>query len=83
VIGYPHAMHGTSEPDVEHDPQVARSREAGGVDPERSDRPDDESVDADGGSTTGTDESEQFVGRVAGEDAGYSGETGAEARGNR
>ena len=37
-------------------------------------------VDPDGGSTTGTDENEEYVGRVAGEDAGYAGETGAEAR---
>jgi hypothetical protein len=74
VIGYPQDMHGTSEPDVEVDPHVARSREAGGVDPDRKDRP------ADGPSTTGTDENEQFVGRVAGDDAGYTGETGAEAR---
>ena len=73
-------MHGTSEPDVEVDPQVARSREAGGVDPGLKDRPDDERADADGSSTTGTDENEQFVGRVAGDDAGYTGETGAEAR---
>jgi hypothetical protein len=71
-------MHGTSEPDVEVDPHVARSREAGGIDPDRKDRPDDER--ADGPSTTGTDENEQFVGRVAGDDAGYTGETGAEAR---
>jgi hypothetical protein len=74
VIGYPQDMHGTSEPDVEVDPHVARSREAGGVDSDRKDRP------ADGPSTTGTDENEQFVGRVAGDDAGYTGETGAEAR---
>jgi hypothetical protein len=70
VAGYPQFMHGTSEPDVEVDPQVARSREAGGVDP-------------DGPSTTGTDEIERFVGRVAGGDAGYTGETGAEAREDR
>jgi hypothetical protein len=80
VIGYPQFMHGTSEPDVEVDPQVARSREAGGVDPGLKDRPDDERADADGASTTGTDENEQFVGRVAGDDPGYTGETGAEAR---
>jgi hypothetical protein len=75
MIGYPQVMHRTSEPDVEVDPQVARSRETGGADPEQKDRPDPGSP-----STTGTEESEQFVGRVAGEDAGYSGETGAEAR---
>ena len=30
--------------------------------------------------TTGTDENEEFVGRAAGRDLGYAGETGAEAR---
>jgi hypothetical protein len=77
VIGYPQFMHGTSEPDVEVDPQVARSREAGGVEPDVKDRPD---AERDGPSTTGTAENEQFVGRVAGDDAGFTGETGAEAR---
>jgi len=80
VVGYPRCMHGTPEPDVEADPNVARSREAGGVDPDRKARPDDERAGADGAGTTGTDENEQFVGRVAGQDAGYAGETGAEAR---
>jgi hypothetical protein len=80
VIGYPQAMHESSEPDVEADPQVARSRDAGGVAPDQKGRPDDERTDPDGPSTTGTDENEQFVGRVAGQDAGYAGETGAEAR---
>jgi hypothetical protein len=83
MIGYPQDMHGTSEPDVEVDPHVARSREAGGVDPDRKDRRRDERADADAPSTTGTDENEQFVGRVAGQDAGYTGETGAEARRHR
>jgi hypothetical protein len=83
VAGYPQFMHGTSEPDVEVDPQVARSREAGGVDPGQKNRPADERADPDGPSTTGTDENEQFVGRVAGDDAGYTGETGAEAREDR
>jgi hypothetical protein len=73
-------MHGSSEPDVAADPHLARSREAGGVDPDRKDQPHDEHSDPDGSSTTGTDENEEFVGRVAGDDAGYSGETGAEAR---
>jgi hypothetical protein len=80
MIGYPHVMHRTSEPDVEVDPQVARSRETGGADPDERDHPDDERADPDGSSTTGTDENEQFVGRVAGDDAGYAGGTGAEAR---
>ena len=81
MIGYPHGMHGTSEPDVEVDANVARSREAGGVDPDRKAPPEDQHAEADGPSTTGTEENEQFVGRVAGQDAGYTGETGAEARG--
>ena len=62
------------------DPNVARTRDVGGVDPDQKDRPADEHADPDGGSTTGTDENEQFVGRVSGQDAGYAGETGAEAR---
>jgi hypothetical protein len=66
-------MHGSSEPDVASDPHLARTRETGGVDRDRKERPD-------GPSTTGTDENEEFVGRVAGQDAGYAGETGAEAR---
>jgi hypothetical protein len=73
-------MHGSSEPDVSPDPNTARSRATGGVDPERKERPDDERVDPDGVSTTGTDENETFVGRVAGDDAGFEAETGAEAR---
>ena len=80
MIGYPRDMHGSSEPDVEVDPQVARHRDTGGVDPDHKDRPDDAGADPDGSSTTGTDENEKFVGRVAGQDSGYAGETGAEAR---
>jgi hypothetical protein len=73
-------MHGSSEPDVAADPHLARTREAGGIDPDRKQRSDDPQADPDGPSTTGTDENEEFVGRVAGQDAGYAGETGAEAR---
>lgn len=85
-IGYVHVMHGPShsdvaaEPDVAVDPHLARSRASGGVGPDRKHHPDDEGADPDGPSTTGTDENEEFVGRVAGQDAGYAGETGAEAR---
>jgi hypothetical protein len=50
------------------------------VDPDRKKHPHDSGADPDGGSTTGTDENEEFVGRVSGQDAGYAGETGAEAR---
>ena len=59
------------ESDVSRDPKEARSRETGGVeDPSQPDQ----------GSTTGTTPSGTFVGRAAGEDAGYEGETGAERR---
>lgn len=79
AFGYARDMHG-SEPDVAADPALADSRETGGVDPDRKNHPHDDGSDPDGGSTTGTDENEEFVGRVAGLDAGYAGETGAEAR---
>ena len=69
-------MHGTSEPDVAVDPHLARTRETGGV---RDEHPDDRTV-GDAAVTTGTAESDGFVGRVAGQDLGYAGETGAEAR---
>lgn len=59
------------ESDVDEDSALANSRETGGD-------PDADGEDA--GSTTGTGESEEFVGRVSGQDAGYAGETGAEAR---
>jgi hypothetical protein len=59
-----------SEEDVHPDDGQALSRATGGGD---SDAPDARS-------TTGTGESEEFVGRVAGQDVGYAGETGAERR---
>jgi hypothetical protein len=59
------------EQDVSLDDHEARTRATGGV-------PDDDAPDQ--GSTTGTTPSEEFVGRVAGQDVGYSGETGAERR---
>ncbi len=61
-----------SEEDVAGDPQLAESRETGG-------EPGDQDG-ADGVSTTGTAENQEFVGRVAGDDVGYAGETGAERR---
>ncbi|MER7174836.1 hypothetical protein [Streptomyces mesophilus] len=62
------------ESDVAQDAAVAGSRPAGG-EPTQS---------ADGGaSTTGTGPSGRHVGRIAGEDAADSGETGAEARPER
>lgn len=62
-------MEGT-ESDVSEDPHVAESRRTGG-------RPADE---PDKGGTTGTADNEEFVGRVAGEDASDAEDSGAEAR---
>jgi hypothetical protein len=61
------------EDDVARDPQVATSRATGGVD-------DDERDADDQASTTGTSETPEYVGRIAGDDVGYAGETGAERR---
>lgn len=49
----------------------AASRDTGGV--PNPDHPDQHTA-------TGTTPNEEFVGRVAGQDVGYAGETGAEAR---
>lgn len=59
-----------SESDVPADDKVSRSRDTGGDDEHRGDAP----------SATGTGDSGEFVGRVAGQDEGYEEETGAEAR---
>ena len=59
-----------SEEDVDPDDAQALSRATGGG-------PSDE---RDARSTTGTGESDTFVGRVSGQDVGYEGETGAERR---
>jgi len=59
------------EDDVQRDPNQALAHPTGGV--ESSEHPDQHS-------TTGTTPNETFVGRVAGEDVGYEGETGAERR---
>jgi hypothetical protein len=57
--------------DTQADPQRADSRDTGGVpDPEMPDQ----------ASTTGTTPDDEYVGRVAGQDVGYAGETGAERR---
>ncbi|MBV9486671.1 MAG: hypothetical protein JO246_11490 [Frankiaceae bacterium] len=62
------------EQDVERDNNEAKSRRTGGVpNPEMPDQ----------GSTTGTTPNGTFVGRVAGDDVGYAGETGAERRAER
>lgn len=58
------------EQDVDRDDGEALTRATGGV----------ESDTDDAAGTTGTGESEEFVGRVAGQDEGYAGETGAERR---
>ena len=58
------------EDDVDTDDKLANSRATGG----------DEKDGGDSATTTGTGGSEEFVGRAAGQDEGYAGETGAEAR---
>ena len=72
AAGYGPAMRRSDEreDDVETDRQVANSRATGGGD----------AAGGDAESTTGTGVSEEFVGRAGGEDEGYAGETGAEAR---
>lgn len=60
-----------AESDVPGDEHVARSRDTGGA-------PDEKAPDQ--ASTTGTTPNEKFVGRVAGQDASFDEETGAEAR---
>ncbi len=60
----------TGESDVALDPQVAHSRATGGRETDHTDS----------AATTGTGGNETFVGRVAGETLGSSGDTGAERR---
>ena len=63
--------HKSAERDVEPDEGVARTRETGGEpDPEKPDQH----------TTTGTTPTDEFVGRVAGDNVGYAEETGAERR---
>lgn len=62
------------ESDVDTDDALANSRDTGG---------DAGADDDDEGSTTGTGENEEFVGRVSGQDDGGAGESGAEARADR
>jgi hypothetical protein len=59
------------ETDVAHDPNVATSRDTGGI-------ADEQQVDQ--ASTTGTTPTPEYVGRIAGDDVGYAEETGAERR---
>jgi hypothetical protein len=70
-----------SESDVSPDPNVAESRDTGGLEPDEHTEA-QRRVEPDAGSTTGVEDNDKFVGRAAGEDAGYSGQTGAEARGD-
>jgi hypothetical protein len=58
------------EDDVATDRGLANARPTGGG----------EDTGGDAETTTGTGDSEEFVGRAAGQDEGYAGETGAEAR---
>jgi hypothetical protein len=60
-----------TEDDTQDDDKLAQSRETGGV--ENDDDPNQ-------ASTTSTSPDADYVGRVAGDDVGYAGETGAEAR---
>jgi hypothetical protein len=64
-------MANRSEEDVPLDSHVANSR------PVASDGDEDEPEN-----TTGPGGNGEFVGRVAGQDVGYAGETGAERRGD-
>jgi hypothetical protein len=64
-------MSDKGEDDVARDPQVATSRATGGT---------DAVDDSDQASTTGTSDTPEYVGRIAGDDVGYAGETGAERR---
>lgn len=63
-----------SESDVSDDVHTATTRVYGGVD----EYPEHNSGDAE--STTGPGKNGLFVGRTAGQDIGYAGQTGAEAR---
>ncbi|HZB49475.1 MAG TPA: hypothetical protein VE547_10320 [Mycobacteriales bacterium] len=58
------------EDDVATDDKLANTRATGG----------DPGQGGDAGTTTGTGENEEFVGRAAGQDLGYEEETGAEVR---
>jgi hypothetical protein len=60
-----------TEADTEPDPNRADSRDTDGVDD--PDKPDQ-------ASTTGSTPKGEYVGRIAGDDVGYAGETGAERR---
>ncbi|MBW0100868.1 hypothetical protein I4I78_00245 [Pseudonocardia sp. KRD-291] len=59
------------ESDVPIDPNLASSRATGG---------EHAYLDSDRGSVTGTGNTGEFVGQIAGDDLGYADETGAERR---
>ncbi|MDQ3717183.1 MAG: hypothetical protein M3381_14415 [Actinomycetota bacterium] len=61
-----------AESDVPDDDAEATGRPTGG---------DPETDGGDSEATTGSGESGVFVGRISGQDEGYAGQTGAEARG--
>ncbi|WP_019811381.1 hypothetical protein [Saccharomonospora halophila] len=61
------------EADAADDPAVSRARPTGGRPDERGDNQ----------SSTGPGRNDTFVGRAAGDDLGYAGETGAERRRKR
>ena len=69
-LGQPDVSQG-SESDVGEDPAVASSRPGGGG---HEDHP------GDSGSTTGTGDTDVFVGRAGGQDESLDQESGAEAR---
>jgi hypothetical protein len=58
------------ERDISLDESVANARDTGGEPGRRRDQ----------ASTTGTTPTEEYVGRIAGDDVGYAEETGAERR---
>jgi hypothetical protein len=68
---HPSANSNNGEADVQADDHLAAARDTGGVaDPGADDQ----------ASTTGTSVTPEYVGRIAGDDVGYAGETGAERR---
>ena len=62
---------GRTEADAGTDPNLASSRASGGK---------HRLLSGDRGSVTGTGDTDEFVGQIAGDDLGYAQETGAERR---
>jgi hypothetical protein len=67
----PDEQSGGSEADAGTDPNLASSRATGGR---------HRYLGGDRGSVTGTGDTDEFVGQIAGDDLGYADETGAERR---